>query len=48
MFSAKEAMRQLYPLLLVRGVDQLIAKDFPAAKNTLAKGIASYEMDKPQ
>lgn len=48
MFSAKEAMKQLYPLLLVCGVDQLIAKDFPAAKNTLAKGIASYEMDKPQ
>ena len=48
MFSAKDAMKQLYPLLLVRGVDQLIAKEFSAAKNTLAKGIASYEMDKPQ
>lgn len=48
MFSAKEALSQLYPLLLVRGVDQLIAKDYEGAKNTLEKGIASYEMDKPQ
>lgn len=48
MFSAKEAIPQLYPLLLVRGVDQLIAKDFPSAKATLEKGIASYEMDKPK
>ena len=48
MFSAKEALRQLYPLLLVRGVDQLIAKDYAGAKATLEKGIASYEMDKPQ
>lgn len=48
MFSAKDALKQLYPLLLVRGVDQLIAKDYKAAKATLEKGIASYEMDKPQ
>lgn len=48
MFSAKEALRQLYPLLLVRGVDQLIANDLSGAKSTLEKGIASYEMDKPQ
>lgn len=48
MFTAKEALRQLYPLLLVRGVDQLIAKDYNGAKATLEKGIASYEMDKPQ
>lgn len=48
MFSAQEALKQLYPLLLVRGVDQLIAKDYAGAKSTLEKGIASYEMDKPQ
>ena len=48
MFSAKDALKQLYPLLLVRGVDQLIAKDYEGAKATLEKGIASYEMDKPQ
>ncbi|MBR4136383.1 MAG: tetratricopeptide repeat protein [Bacteroidales bacterium] len=48
MFTAKEAMKQLYPLLLVRGVDQLIEKDYAAAKQTLAMSMESYEMDKPQ
>ena len=48
MMSAQEALKQLYPYLLVRGVDQLIAKDFDGAKKTLAKGIKSYEMDTPQ
>lgn len=48
MFTAQQALPQLYPLLLVRGVDQLIAKDYGAAKSTLGKGIASYEMGKPQ
>lgn len=48
MFSAKDAMKQLYPLLLVRGVDQLISKDYLPAKSTLEKAIASYEMDTPQ
>jgi tetratricopeptide (TPR) repeat protein len=48
MMSAQEALKQLYPYLLVRGADQLIAKDFTGAKTTLAKGIKSYEMDTPQ
>ena len=48
MMSAQEALKQLYPYLLVRGADQLIAKDFEGAKKTLAKGIKSYEMDTPQ
>lgn len=48
MFAPREAMAQLYPLLLVRGVDQLIAKDYNGAKGTLAKGIASYEAGIPQ
>ena len=48
MMNAQDALKQLYPYLLVRGVDQLIAKDFAAAKNTLAKGIKSYEMGTPQ
>lgn len=48
MFNANDAMKQLYPLLLVRGVDQMIAGDYKTAKSTLEKGIASYEMDKPQ
>lgn len=48
MMPAQEALKQLYPYLLVRGVDQLIAQDFAGAKATLAKGIKSYEMDTPQ
>ena len=48
MLTAKEALPQLYPLLLVRGVDQLIAKDYANAKTTLEKSIASYEMGTPQ
>ena len=48
MMNANDALKQLYPYLLVRGVDQLIAKDFAGAKRTLAKGIKSYEMDTPQ
>ena len=48
MMTAQDALKQLYPYLLVRGVDQLIAKDFAGAKATLARGIKSYEMDKPQ
>lgn len=48
MFTAQEALKQLYPMLMIRGVDQIIAKELTAAKSTLAKGIASYEMDKPQ
>ena len=48
MMDATEALKQLYPYLLVRGVDQLIAKDNAGAKATLAKGIQSYEMAPPQ
>ena len=48
MLTAKEALPQLYPLLLVRGVDQLIAKDYASAKATLEKSIVSYEMGTPQ
>lgn len=48
MMNANDALKQLYPYLLVRGVDQLIARDFSGAKATLDKGIQSYEMDTPQ
>jgi len=48
MMNANDALKQLYPYLLVRGVDQLIAKDNAGAKATLAKGIQSYEMGTPQ
>ncbi len=47
MLSPKEALPQLYPLLLVRGVDQLIANDYNGAKSTLEKSMASYEMQQP-
>lgn len=48
MMNANDAIKQLYPYLLVRGVDQLIEKDYKGAKSTLEKGIRSYEADKPQ
>ena len=48
MLSPNEALPQLYPLLLVRGVDQLIAGDYNGAKSTLGKSMESYEMQKPQ
>lgn len=47
MLSPDDALPKLYSLLLVRGVDQLIANDFAAGKATLEKGIASYEMKTP-
>lgn len=47
MFSPDDALPKLYSLLLVRGVDQLIANDFVAGKSTLEKAIASYEMKTP-
>ncbi len=47
MLSPDDALPKLYSLLLVRGVDQLIANDFAAGKATLEKSIASYEMKTP-
>lgn len=47
MMTAQDGLSQLYPYMLVRGVDQLIAKDFAGAKSTLEKGIKSYEMKTP-
>ncbi len=48
MMSAQEALKQLYPYLLISGVSQIIDKDYLAAKRILLKGIESYEMDTPQ
>lgn len=48
MMGAQEALKQLYPYLLVRGVDQLIAKDYTGAETTLWKAVESYEMAPPQ
>lgn len=47
MLSPDDALSKLYSLLLVRGVDQLIANDFAAGKATLDRAIASYEMKTP-
>lgn len=47
MLSPDDALPKLYSLLLVRGVDQLIANDFAAGKATLERSIASYEMKTP-
>ena len=47
MLSPDDALPKLYSLMLVRGVDQLIANDFAAGKATLEKAIASYEMKTP-
>lgn len=48
MMGAQEALKQLYPYLLVHGVDQLIAKDYTGAETTLRKAVESYEMAPPQ
>lgn len=48
MMGAQEALKQLYPYLLVRGVDQLIDKDYTGAETTLRKAVESYEMAPPQ
>lgn len=47
MLSPDDALSKIYSLLLVRGVDQLIANDFKTGKATLEKAIASYEMKTP-
>ncbi|MCQ2284099.1 MAG: hypothetical protein MJZ57_04275 [Bacteroidales bacterium] len=48
MFTAKDALKQLYPFLLVRGSEQLVEKDYAGAKSTLQKAMTSYEMDTPK
>lgn len=47
MMSPDEALSKLYSLLLVRGVDQLIANDYVSGEATLAKAVTSYEMQTP-
>ncbi|MEG1555335.1 MAG: hypothetical protein RR356_01245 [Bacteroidales bacterium] len=48
MISPDDALAKLYTLLLIRGVDQLIAKDYELAKMTLRKSMDSYEMKTPE
>ena len=47
MLSPDEGMAKLYALLLVYGVDELIAGNYEAAKRILKKAITSYELIKP-
>ena len=47
MFGPSEGRSKLYALLLIRGVDQIIANDLANAKNTLEKSVTSYEMVPP-
>lgn len=48
MLSPDDGISKLYALLLIRGVDQLIANDFETAKSTLQKSIYSYELKTPE
>jgi len=47
MLSPNEGIPKLYALLLVYGVDELIAGNVEIAKRVLSKAITSYEMVKP-
>ncbi|MDL2308292.1 hypothetical protein LJC68_01650 [Bacteroidales bacterium OttesenSCG-928-B11] len=48
MLTPAEGISRLYPLLLVEGVEYLIANQTDKAKNTLEKAIYSYEIKPPQ
>ena len=47
MLSPDEGIAKLYALLLIYGVDELIAGNYEVAKNVLKKAITSYEWVKP-
>jgi len=47
MLSPNDGLPKLYALLLVYGVDELIAGNFETAKRVLGKAITSYEMVTP-
>ena len=47
MLMPDTGLARMYPLLLIQGVDLLIAKDYEAGKRIIEKGIKSYEMQKP-
>ena len=48
MLTPNEGIAKLYPLLLIRGVDLLIAHDYEFAKSVLEKAIYSYELKTPE
>ncbi|MDR0207448.1 MAG: hypothetical protein LBI45_09365 [Bacteroidales bacterium] len=47
MLSPNEGIAKLYALLLVYGVEDLIAENYERAKEVLAKAVASYELVSP-
>jgi len=47
MRSPNEGLPKLYALLLVYGVDELIAGNYETAKRILEKAVTSYEMETP-
>lgn len=47
MLSPQDGIANLYILLFIRGVDDLIANKFDSAKNILEKSIEGYESKKP-
>jgi addiction module HigA family antidote len=47
MLSPNEGIPKIYALLLVHGVDELIAGNFEVAKRILGKAIVSYEFTNP-
>ena len=48
MLAPNDGIAKLYPLLLIRGVDLLIAHDYEPAKSILEKAIFSYELKTPE
>lgn len=47
MFSPDEGISQLYTLLFIYGVDEIIAERYESANQILAKAITSYEQKTP-
>lgn len=47
MLTPDAGLSKIYPLLLIQGVDQLVANDFEGGKATLEKGVISYEKQTP-
>ena len=47
MLSPDEALPKLYPLLLIYGVDELLAQRYVQGNSILAKAVESYEMQTP-
>ena len=48
MLSPDEGLPKMYTLLLIQGVDMLMAQNFESGKRILEKAIKSYEIQKPE